>query len=199
MKIQGSGSNSLYHPSSPDPRCDLVIKKLRDCNKPHHRCSPSERVITNIIPCKPTAKCPQPWAMAQLLCLRPQRFWDMTGFVRSAVEALRKTQGLPQQLRLFLPDLRSQNRSRIVPTASPYSAEGRRNRGHQRGNIPFPFPSYPCSCVYVCPLEQGQKRSSLFILEIWDRNPIPLQATANWLIVTSKDFIHSISRWGKCI
>lgn len=173
MKIQGLGSNSLYHPSSPDPCCDLVIKKLCDCNKPHHQCSPSERVITNI-PYKPMAKCPQPWATAQLLCLWPQQFWDMTRFVRSAVEALRKTQGLPQQLRLFLPDLSSQDHSRIIPTASPYSAEGRRNRGHQRGNIPFPFSIIPllmCLCLSLgagtekvipfYPRDMGQKSYSL--------------------------------------
>ena len=74
----------------------------------------------------------------------------MTRSVRSAVEALRKTQGLPQQLRLFLPDPSSQDHACILPTASPHSAEGRRNRGHQRGNIPSPFSImllFMCLCL----------------------------------------------------
>lgn len=86
---------------------------------------------------------------------------------------------------------------------SPWCS-GKKDTEDSRGKQPLFF-FFLLTCVYTCHLEQGQKRLSgagaekvvPFYPKIWDRNSIPLQATANWFILTSRNFIHSISRWGQ--
>lgn len=74
-------------------------------------------------------KSPQPWVMAWLWGLWPWQIQDATSSVRSAVEALRKIQGLPPRVHLLLWDPRGRDHTCILPTASPHSAKGRGNRG----------------------------------------------------------------------
>lgn len=101
--------------------------------------------------------------MSQLRCLRPWQF-QHDDAVRSAVEALRKTRDLPQQLHLFLPD----QSARIMPTSYLQLLPTVLRDGTSEGKHPFSIkPLFMCLClsfgtgsekvIPFCPRVMGHK------------------------------------------
>lgn len=124
--------------------------------------------------------------MTQHWCLWPQKYQDTTRPVRFVVDGLKK-----KLLVFSICFWYTQQPGSCCshPTASLQSTEGRRNRGHQRGNIPSPSPS--CPCLHVCmSLGAGREKA------------IPISwryETEKQLIATCKDFVHMILKWGQAI
>lgn len=137
-------------------------------------------------------KSPQPWVMARLWGLWPRQIQDTTSSVSSAVEALRKTQGLPPRA-TFVPVRPKRPGSHLRP---PYSFSPQcQGKGKQRQTLPLPSSSCPCLRVSVCPLEQRQKTSSLFNLELWDRNSCKQQQTTKMPSIAPQDEAKSQNKW----
>lgn len=148
-------------------------------------------------PLQMQGKIPPPLSNGLALVFMAVQFWDMITSVRSAVEAGRKAQSFPQQVCLLLPDPCSQDHACILLTAYTHKYWGKEKQRASEGKRPLFLLHHALPYISLYPLEQEQKKSYFFTLDIWDRNHIPLQATATWLIVTRKDFIHSTSSWGQ--
>lgn len=102
----------------------------------------------------------QPQVTTQHWCLWPQQYQHMTRPVRFIVDGLKK------KLLVFPIWSCHTQAARIMPAASLQLLLTVLKEGETediREETPrFPSPSCPCLCVYVCPLEQREKRSSLY-------------------------------------